>query len=314
MTNEKNMNTTTAEVTVEAKAEVKAEKKTAKTAPKKTAEKKTAKAENASGNNPKAVLRTLTTVSANSDGMDTENLTVEIPTFVKAPDIFFGNVQALYFQSKQLEFENQITSINETLKNEPGDTMNRRTLELKKGYLEDAVKKLKELYSKIADTYKHPEADRVANLFFIALGYKKPKEVDTAMGIIYKDISKHYNMFRNTDENESEESKKLRNDSFKSIREKLLKYHIGQFETEDCEEYNAHSLRKLTAGFVNDIIAFTYDKTKLDGKSSKNRIASGAFRTSKKQATTVYVEIITKYFQLFQLNGRNIEGNKDSVK
>lgn len=276
MTNEKNMNTTT--------PETKAEK-----------------------NIKKAVLKKLTAVSVKSDGMSTEDITVEIPTFVKSPEIFFNNVQTLYFQVTSNNFQTQINTIDETLKNEPGDTMNRRTLEQKKEYLENAIVKLNELYSEIADTHKDDaDKDRVANLFVIAAGYKRVKEVDSAMEGIYNDIVKHYNIYiSGIGDTESEEAVKLRNDSFNAIRKKLKDYLVGQFKNDGTgEEYKKHSIQKLTVGFVNDIISYTYDSTKLDGRSTGKKVASGAFQSRRKRATTVYTEVLAKYFQMFQVNAK----------
>lgn len=276
MTNEKNMNTTT--------PETKAEK-----------------------NTKKAVLKKLTAVSVNSDGMSTEDITVEIPTFVKSPEIFFNNVQTLYFQVTSNNFQTQINTIDETLKNEPGDTMNRRTLEQKKEYLENAIVKLNELYSEIADAHKDDaDKDRVANLFVIAAGYKRVKEVDSAMEGIYNDIVKHYNIYiSGIGDTESEEAVKLRNDSFNAIRKKLKDYLVGQFKNGGTgEEYKKHSIQKLTVGFVNDIISYTYDSTKLDGRSTNKKVASGAFQSRRKRATTVYTEVLAKYFQMFQVNAK----------
>lgn len=276
MTNEKNMNTTT--------PETKAEK-----------------------NIKKAVLKKLTAVSVKSDGMSTEDITVEIPTFVKSPEIFFNNVQTLYFQVTSNNFQTQINTIDETLKNEPGDTMNRRTLEQKKEYLENAIVKLNELYSEIADTHKDDaDKDRVANLFVIAAGYKRVKEVDSAMEGIYNDIVKHYNIYiSGIGDAESEEAVKLRNDSFNAIRKKLKDYLVGQFKNDGTgEEYKKHSIQKLTVGFVNDIISYTYDSTKLDGRSTGKKVASGAFQSRRKRATTVYTEVLAKYFQMFQVNAK----------
>lgn len=276
MTNEKNMNTTT--------PETKAEK-----------------------NIRKAVLKKLTAVSVKSDGMSTEDITVEIPTFVKSPEIFFNNVQTLYFQVTSNNFQTQINTIDETLKNEPGDTMNRRTLEQKKEYLENAIVKLNELYSEIADTHKDDaDKDRVANLFVIAAGYKRVKEVDSAMEGIYNDIVKHYNIYiSGIGDTESEEAIKLRNDSFNAIRKKLKDYLVGQFKNDGTgEEYKKHSIQKLTVGFVNDIISYTYDSTKLDGRSTNKKVASGAFQSRRKRATTVYTEVLAKYFQMFQINAK----------
>lgn len=276
MTNEKNMNTTT--------PETKAEK-----------------------NIKKAVLKKLTAVSVKSDGMSTEDITVEIPTFVKSPDIFFNNVQTLYFQVTSNNFQTQINTIDETLKNEPGDTMNRRTLEQKKEYLENAIVKLNELYSEIADAHKDDaDKDRVANLFVIAAGYKRVKEVDSAMEGIYNDIVKHYNIYiSGIGDTESEEAVKLRNDSFNAIRKKLKDYLVGQFKNDGTgEEYKKHSIQKLTVGFVNDIISYTYDSTKLDGRSTGKKVASGAFQSRRKRATTVYTEVLAKYFQMFQVNAK----------
>lgn len=276
MTNEKNMNTTT--------LETKAEK-----------------------NIKKAVLKKLTAVSVKSDGMSTEDITVEIPTFVKSPEIFFNNVQTLYFQVTSNNFQTQINTIDETLKNEPGDTMNRRTLEQKKEYLENAIVKLNELYSEIADTHKDDaDKDRVANLFVIAAGYKRVKEVDSAMEGIYNDIVKHYNIYiSGIGDAESEEAVKLRNDSFNAIRKKLKDYLVGQFKNDGTgEEYKKHSIQKLTVGFVNDIISYTYDSTKLDGRSTGKKVASGAFQSRRKRATTVYTEVLAKYFQMFQINAK----------
>lgn len=275
MTNEKNMNTTT--------PETKAEK-----------------------NIKKAVLKKLTAVSVKSDGMSTEDITVEIPTFVKSPEIFFNNVQTLYFQVTSNNFQTQINTIDETLKNEPGDTMNRRTLEQKKEYLENAIVKLNELYSEIADAHKDADKDRVANLFVIAAGYKRVKEVDSAMEGIYNDIVKHYNIYiSGIGDTESEEAVKLRNDSFNAIRKKLKDYLVGQFKNDGTgEEYKKHSIQKLTVGFVNDIISYTYDSTKLDGRSTGKKVASGAFQSRRKRATTVYTEVLAKYFQMFQINAK----------
>lgn len=276
MTNEKIMNTTT--------PETKAEK-----------------------NIKKAVLKKLTAVSVKSDGMSTEDITVEIPTFVKSPEIFFNNVQTLYFQVTSNNFQTQINTIDETLKNEPGDTMNRRTLEQKKEYLENAIVKLNELYSEIADTHKDDaDKDRVANLFVIAAGYKRVKEVDSAMEGIYNDIVKHYNIYiSGIGDTESEEAIKLRNDSFNAIRKKLKDYLVGQFKNDGTgEEYKEHSIQKLTVGFVNDIISYTYDSTKLDGRSTNKKVASGAFQSRRKRATTVYTEVLAKYFQMFQINAK----------
>lgn len=276
MTNEKNMNTTT--------PETKAEK-----------------------NIKKAVLKKLTAVSVKSDGMSTEDITVEIPTFVKSPEIFFNNVQTLYFQVTSNNFQTQINTIDETLKNEPGDTMNRRTLEQKKEYLEKAIVKLNELYSEIADAHKDDaDKDRVANLFVIAAGYKRVKEVDSAMEGIYNDIVKHYNIYiSGIGDTESEEAVKLRNDSFNAIRKKLKDYLVGQFKNDGTgEEYKKHSIQKLTVGFVNDIISYTYDSTKLDGRSTGKKVASGAFQSRRKRATTVYTEVLAKYFQMFQVNAK----------
>lgn len=276
MTNEKNINTTT--------PETKAEK-----------------------NIKKAVLKKLTAVSVKSDGMSTEDITVEIPTFVKSPEIFFNNVQTLYFQVTSNNFQTQINTIDETLKNEPGDTMNRRTLEQKKEYLENAIVKLNELYSEIADTHKDDaDKDRVANLFVIAAGYKRVKEVDSAMEGIYNDIVKHYNIYiSGIGDTESEEAVKLRNDSFNAIRKKLKDYLVGQFKNDGTgEEYKKHSIQKLTVGFVNDIISYTYDSTKLDGRSTNKKVASGAFQSRRKRATTVYTEVLAKYFQMFQINAK----------
>lgn len=276
MTNEKNMNTTT--------PETKAEK-----------------------NIKKAVLKKLTAVSVKSDGMSTEDITVEIPTFVKSPEIFFNNVQTLYFQVTSNNFQTQINTIDETLKNEPGDTMNRRTLEQKKEYLENAIVKLNELYSEIADAHKDDaDKDRVANLFVIAAGYKRVKEVDSAMEGIYNDIVKHYNIYiSGIGDAESEEAVKLRNDSFNAIRKKLKDYLVGQFKNDGTgEEYKKHSIQKLTVGFVNDIISYTYDSTKLDGRSTNKKVASGAFQSRRKRATTVYTEVLAKYFQMFQINAK----------
>lgn len=276
MTNEKNMNTTT--------PETKAEK-----------------------NIKKAVLKKLTAVSVKSDGMSTEDITVEIPTFVKSPEIFFNNVQTLYFQVTSNNFQTQINTIDETLKNEPGDTMNRRTLEQKKEYLENAIVKLNELYSEIADAHKDDaDKDRVANLFVIAAGYKRVKEVDSAMEGIYNDIVKHYNIYiSGIGDTESEEAVKLRNDSFNAIRKKLKDYLVGQFKNDGTgEEYKKHSIQKLTVGFVNDIISYTYDSTKLDGRSTNKKVASGAFQSRRKRATTVYTEVLAKYFQMFQINAK----------
>lgn len=276
MTNEKNMNTTT--------PETKAEK-----------------------NIKKAVLKKLTAVSVKSDGMSTEDITVEIPTFVKSPEIFFNNVQTLYFQVTSNNFQTQINTIDETLKNEPGDTMNRRTLEQKKEYLENAIVKLNELYSEIADAHKDDaDKDRVANLFVIAAGYKRVKEVDSAMEGIYNDIVKHYNIYiSGIGDTESEEAIKLRNDSFNAIRKKLKDYLVGQFKNDGTgEEYKKHSIQKLTVGFVNDIISYTYDSTKLDGRSTNKKVASGAFQSRRKRATTVYTEVLAKYFQMFQINAK----------
>ena len=276
MTNEKNMNTTT--------PETKAEK-----------------------NIKKAVLKKLTAVSVKSDGMSTEDITVEIPTFVKSPEIFFNNVQTLYFQVTSNNFQTQINTIDETLKNEPGDTMNRRTLEQKKEYLENAIVKLNELYSEIADAHKDDaDKDRVANLFVIAAGYKRVKEVDSAMEGIYNDIVKHYNIYiSGIGDAESEEAVKLRNDSFNAIRKKLKDYLVGQFKNDGTgEEYKKHSIQKLTVGFVNDIISYTYDSTKLDGRSTGKKVASGAFQSRRKRATTVYTEVLAKYFQMFQINAK----------
>ena len=276
MTNEKNMNTTT--------PETKAEK-----------------------NIKKAALKKLTAVSVKSDGMSTEDITVEIPTFVKSPEIFFNNVQTLYFQVTSNNFQTQINTIDETLKNEPGDTMNRRTLEQKKEYLENAIVKLNELYSEIADAHKDDaDKDRVANLFVIAAGYKRVKEVDSAMEGIYNDIVKHYNIYiSGISDAESEEAVKLRNDSFNAIRKKLKDYLVGQFKNDGTgEEYKKHSIQKLTVGFVNDIISYTYDSTKLDGRSTNKKVASGAFQSRRKRATTVYTEVLAKYFQMFQINAK----------
>lgn len=276
MTNEKNMNATT--------PETKAEK-----------------------NIKKAVLKKLTAVSVKSDGMSTEDITVEIPTFVKSPEIFFNNVQTLYFQVTSNNFQTQINTIDETLKNEPGDTMNRRTLEQKKEYLENAIVKLNELYSEIADAHKDDaDKDRVANLFVIAAGYKRVKEVDSAMEGIYNDIVKHYNIYiSGIGDAESEEAVKLRNDSFNAIRKKLKDYLVGQFKNDGTgEEYKKHSIQKLTVGFVNDIISYTYDSTKLDGRSTGKKVASGAFQSRRKRATTVYTEVLAKYFQMFQINAK----------
>lgn len=276
MTNEKTINTTT--------PETKAEK-----------------------NIKKAVLKKLTAVSVKSDGMSTEDITVEIPTFVKSPEIFFNNVQTLYFQVTSNNFQTQINTIDETLKNEPGDTMNRRTLEQKKEYLENAIVKLNELYSEIADTHKDDaDKDRVANLFVIAAGYKRVKEVDSAMEGIYNDIVKHYNIYiSGIGDAESEEAVKLRNDSFNAIRKKLKDYLVGQFKNDGTgEEYKKHSIQKLTVGFVNDIISYTYDSTKLDGRSTGKKVASGAFQSRRKRATTVYTEVLAKYFQMFQVNAK----------
>lgn len=276
MTNEKNINTTT--------PETKAEK-----------------------NIKKAVLKKLTAVSVKSDGMSTEDITVEIPTFVKSPEIFFNNVQTLYFQVTSNNFQTQINTIDETLKNEPGDTMNRRTLEQKKEYLENAIVKLNELYSEIADAHKDDaDKDRVANLFVIAAGYKRVKEVDSAMEGIYNDIVKHYNIYiSGIGDTESEEAVKLRNDSFNAIRKKLKDYLVGQFKNDGTgEEYKKHSIQKLTVGFVNDIISYTYDSTKLDGRSTGKKVASGAFQSRRKRATTVYTEVLAKYFQMFQVNAK----------
>lgn len=276
MTNEKIMNTTT--------PETKAEK-----------------------NIKKAVLKKLTAVSVKSDGMSTEDITVEIPTFVKSPDIFFNNVQTLYFQVTSNNFQTQINAIDETLKNEPGDTMNRRTLEQKKEYLENAIVKLNELYSEIADAHKDDaDKDRVANLFVIAAGYKRVKEIDSAMEGIYNDIVKHYNIYiSGIGDTESEEAVKLRNDSFNAIRKKLKDYLVGQFKNDGTgEEYKKHSIQKLTVGFVNDIISYTYDSTKLDGRSTGKKVASGAFQSRRKRATTVYTEVLAKYFQMFQINAK----------
>lgn len=255
----------------------------------------------------KAVLKKLTAVSVKSDGMSTEDITVEIPTFVKSPEIFFNNVQTLYFQVTSNNFQTQINTIDETLKNEPGDTMNRRTLEQKKEYLENAIVKLNELYSEIADTHKDDaDKDRVANLFVIAAGYKRVKEVDSAMEGIYNDIVKHYNIYiSGIGDAESEEAVKLRNDSFNAIRKKLKDYLVGQFKNDGTgEEYKKHSIQKLTVGFVNDIISYTYDSTKLDGRSTGKKVASGAFQSRRKRATTVYTEVLAKYFQMFQINAK----------
>lgn len=255
----------------------------------------------------KAVLKKLTAVSVKSDGMSTEDITVEIPTFVKSPEIFFNNVQTLYFQVTSNNFQTQINTIDETLKNEPGDTMNRRTLEQKKEYLENAIVKLNELYSEIADAHKDDaDKDRVANLFVIATGYKRVKEVDSAMEGIYNDIVKHYNIYiSGIGDTESEEAVKLRNDSFNAIRKKLKDYLVGQFKNDGTgEEYKKHSIQKLTVGFVNDIISYTYDSTKLDGRSTNKKVASGAFQSRRKRATTVYTEVLAKYFQMFQINAK----------
>lgn len=283
MADNKNMNVEVAEV----KAEERQEKKTAKKV--------------------QPVLKKLSLVSVKNDGMSVEDFTVEIPTFVKSSEIFFKNVQALYFQTATNNFQTQINTIDETLKNEPGDTMNRRTLEQKKEYLENAIAKLDELYSNIAGECQDADNDRVANLFIIAAGFKRIKEVDSAMDGIYNEIVKHYNTYiAGQSDNESEETIKLRNDSFKSIRTKLKKYLDGQFKNDGSgEEYKKHSLQKLTAGFVNDVISYTYDATKIDGRSTNKKVASGAFKSRRKRATTVYVEILAKYFQLYQLNGKN---------
>lgn len=283
MADNKNMNVEVAEV----KAEERQEKKTVKKV--------------------QPVLKKLSLVSVKNDGMSVEDFTMEVPTFVKSSEIFFKNVQALYFQTATNNFQTQINTIDETLKNEPGDTMNHRTLEQKKEYLEGAIAKLDELYSNISDECQDADNDRIANLFIIAAGFKRIKEVDSAMDGIYNEIVKHYNTYiAGQSDNESEETIKLRNDSFKSIRTKLKKYLDGQFKNDGSgEEYKKHSLQKLTAGFVNDVISYTYDATKIDGRSTNKKVASGAFKSRRKRATTVYVEILAKYFQLFQLNGKN---------
>lgn len=283
MADNKNMNVGVTEV----KTEERQEKKTAKKA--------------------QPVLKKLSLVSVKNDGMSVEDFTMEVPTFVKSSEIFFKNVQALYFQTATNNFQTQINTIDETLKNEPGDTMNRRTMEQKKEYLEGAIAKLNELYSNISDECQDADNDRIANLFIIAAGFKRIKEVDSAMDGIYNEIVKHYNTYiAGQSDDESDETVKLRNDSFKSIRTKLKKYLDGQFKNDGSgEEYKKHSLQKLTAGFVNDVISYTYDATKIDGRSTNKKVASGAFKSRRKRATTVYVEILAKYFQLFQLNGKN---------
>lgn len=313
MADNKNMNVEVAEV-AEAKTEAKTPETTTKTAEKKTAKKPAKTTTKKTGKNTtkktnkktEPVLKKLSLVSVKNDGMSVEDFTMEVPTFVKSSEIFFKNVQALYFQTATNNFETQINTINDSLKNEPGDTMNRRTLEQKKEYLEGAIAKLDELYSDIAGECQDADNDRVANLFIIAAGLKRIKDVDGAMDGIYNNVVKHYDIYiAGQSDKESEETVKLRTDSFKTIRTKLQKYLAGQLNTDSGEEYNEHKLNKLTAGFVNDVISYTYDATKIDGRSTNKKVASGAFKSRRKRATTVYVEILAKYFQLYQLNGKN---------
>lgn len=304
MADNKNMNVEVAEI-AEVKAEAKTPETTTKTAEKKTAKKPVKTTTKKTGKKTEPVLKKLSLISVKNDGMSVEDFTMEVPTFVKSSEIFFKNVQALYFQTATNNFQTQINTINDSLKNEPGDTMNRRTLEQKKEYLEGAIAKLDELYSDIAGECQDADNDRIANLFIIAAGLKRIKDVDGAMDGIYNDVVKHYNTYiAGQSDNESEETVKLRTDSFKTIRTKLQKYLAGQLNTDSGEEYKEHKLNKLTVGFVNDVISYTYDATKIDGRSTNKKVASGAFKSRRKRATTVYVEILAKYFQMFQINAK----------